>query len=237
MLRGGLLGGGDPLHRQDGEAVIAGEVLKRVVGGDEFPPGGGEFRNLDPAPALELVQGGKVLLLPARVIAPVRGIRLFKPIGDKAGGPLHVLHTVPPVGILHLASLIGHHERGNRLAHIHELTRDSGGLLELGQESLHSLPREEDEIGLCHLLHIRGRRLKLMGIDARLDDRLYLHMGPPDVLCEIGRDGREGGHGEVGTARRGSEKERGQEQGKGVDDFHDANENRLMTRRSSIDKR
>ena len=93
--------------------------------------------------------------------------------------------------------MLGHGERGNVFAHIHELGGASGGLLQLQEITLHPLACQEYEIRVSDFFHITRRRFELMGIDTGFNDAFDRDMVAPDLLCQIGCDRGEGGHIEI----------------------------------------
>ena len=189
MLGGGFLARGDSLDGKNGESLILGKIPQRVMGGDEFALGPGKFREFHADPSLQFLEGlkvdGRIFLKLLRMV----GIRRGKGCRDGSGRPLHVLHGVPPMGILDKVPVLFHAKGGNSLPYIDEAGLSSRRIPEFPEESLHPLAGEEDKVGIGDIADVPGRRFEFMGIDSRFDDGMDRHMAAPDVFGQIGRDG------------------------------------------------
>ena len=86
--------------------------------GDEFALIVGKSCQFHPDPTLQFVQGGKVALGILLVTCCIGGISLSKCAGYHSGGHFHVFNTVPPVGILHVLSILVHGQGGNVFADV-----------------------------------------------------------------------------------------------------------------------
>ena len=83
---------------------------------------------------------------------------------------------------------------------IHKLAGSAGGFFQLGKISFDLLAGDQDQVRVGDLLNILRRRLKLVRVDAWLDNRQHFDFVAADVLADIGRDRGKRCHGQLGPS-------------------------------------